>query len=1308
MARVYVSSTFIDLQDCRERVFKVLRQMGHEDVAMEYYVAEDKRPVDKCLQDVASCDLYVGIFAWRYGWVPKSKNRKKLSITEMEFRQAVLTGKKCLIFVLDSKTAWPPDFIDDDKTKIKKLRAELGDEHGAVPFTSPDHLASQVSVAVRKWEQEHGHIPAATLIPELDLEAYFKALRKRYQRIDLEGLTPPQREEYLQLLLRSVFVEQSVRENPPPVELSKEMWERLRREKEIQSDDLPEGVVLDDLRKAREVYYEKPLRPVLDVLTDSRHQSVVILGDPGSGKSTLSRYVLLSLIDAVGDEKLRRAFDGYLPLLIELRSYMGLRAENKCDTFLQFLEYAGQTEGWHLTASALEHYLKNDGRAVVIFDGLDEIFDPEQREQIMRRVAGFANDYSNVRIIATSRIVGYRRKVLTDADFSHFTLQDLDASQVATFAERWYELALSDRPEDARERRERILRAFRESNSIRQLAGNPMLLTIMAIIAKHQELPRERWKLYDHAANVLIEHWDINKHLRDQNVPAEFIGQDEKKEMLRRLAYRMQSGAGGLAGNYIHRDDLQDEFESYLKERFDHPPDRRTAIARAMTQQFRERNFILVLYDANLYGFVHRAFLEHFCASAFVNRFEKTKEIALDDLKDKVYGAHWEDRNWHEVLRLICSMIDEKFTGEIINYLINNTNQPQPEEYDSRPPWNIALAVQCLSELKNLGLVAEPAKQLLEALCSLFDTRLQRRDTYDKFLQEQIAVSAEAIGPNWTNRTILAGWLRKYQSFNTSWNYADAFGKFIGTIGAGLNEVQQVILEYARHHDGELRFLATYTLPRGWQADPHTLLLLQDCVVNDEQSFVRRAAVSAIVEHYRGDPQTLVLLRKWAINAPHNDVRRAAVSAIVEHYRGDSQALPLLRDLAINARYNDIRSTAVGAIVEHYRGDEQTLPLLREWTINAEDGDVRQAAVRAIIKYYREDEQTLPLLREWAINAKYSDVRNAAMSAIIEHYRGDKQTLTLLREWAINAKYSDVRQAAVRAIIKYYRGDEQTLPLLREWAINAKYSDVRNAAMSAIIEYYRGDEQTLTLLREWAISAEDGDIRQAAVSAMAEHYREDEQTLTLLREWAINAEDGDVRNAAMRAVVKHYRRDERTLPLLRERAMKDADSDVRRAAVSAIIEHYRGDKQTLPLLRAWTAIAKHSDVRRAALRAVVKHYRDDEQTLPLLHERAVKDTDGDVRRTAVSAIIQHYREDEQTLSLLRKCAVEDESPPHDSPSRIKSVRQVAIEVIAKYWPTDPDTLSLLWERAKNDPTVWLRKRAKELADELAAKPSASE
>jgi len=953
MAKIYVSSTYQDLQEHRAQVEKLIRRMGHIDVAMEYYVAEDTRPVKKCLDDVADCDVYVGIYAWRYGWQPAGDNPDKLSVTEMEFRQAEKMGKPCFIFLLSDDAPWPRKQMDKDVNKIETLRNTASAKHTADYFANPDELARKIAEAIHKWIQKNkiigtqldlsnvsenniisqtenfeeaiclgatlyeinenlvsdylqkatakrkpvpvadlplqvileelglmreGHLTNAALlvfgkrtqhyIPqseircarfkdekavevidsqdvrgtileqlgncenfilrnirkgwtingferqekwEYPLEAvreslvnalvhrsynlsgniqirifdnrieiwspgklpnsltipgllehhqsfprnkhiaqcfynlgyferwgtgihrilekakeyelpqplfaeqinsfvvtlygktdvlledvsvtlvnpsyYYEALRKRYNVLALEGLTPPQKEEYLQIQLRSVFVEQIIREDTPPVELPKEVWEKLSREQEIHDEDLPSGITLDDVRKARDSYYQKPSRLVLDALTDSRCQYTIILGDPGSGKSTLARYVMLSLIDPLlASDKIQKAFEGYLPLLIELRTYASLLAENKCETPLEFLEHLGKTEGWGLTQSALHNHLKGDGRAVIIFDGLDEIFEPKLRETITNQIVGFTNAYPKARVIVTSRILGYRRKILSDAGFVHFTLQDLNQEQVAAFITKWYELAMSNRPDDAKERSERILKSFGDSASIRQLAGNPMLLTIMAIIGKHQELPRERWKLYDHAASVLIQHWDVNKHLKDENLEADFIGEDDKKELLRRLAYRIQSGDGGLAGNYIHREGLQEEFESYLKERYSQTPDRAKVIAEAMIQQFRERNFILSLYGANVFGFVHHAFLEYFCASAFVWKFEKTKELTVEQLKTDVYGRHWEDQSWHEVLRLICGLIDEKWVSDVVIFLVDNSA--------------LTLAIECFSDVK--------------------------------------------------------------------------------------------------------------------------------------------------------------------------------------------------------------------------------------------------------------------------------------------------------------------------------------------------------------------------------------------------------------------------------------------------------------------------------------------------------------------------------------------------------------------------------------------------------------------------------
>lgn len=921
MAKIYVSSTFLDLQDYRAQVERVIRRMGHEDVAMEYYVASDERPAEKCLADVAVCDIYIGVYAWRYGWVPAENNPRKLSITELEYREAENLSKLSFIFLLSDKQPWPLEFVDDDRTEIKRFRNDASARHTADHFTTSDDLGRKVAEAIHKWEKEYGYISTGANVPQFDREGYYNAMRRRYGVIALEGLTPAALDEDLPLQLRSVFIEQNVRENPPPVELPKHLLDKLIRGENVHQHELPEGVTIDDIFRARETYFNKPSRPVLDVLTDATANRTLILGDPGSGKSTLARFVLLSILDPDGafhsildasreamvaeeekrDEQetvnLKRRmswasqFENHLPLLIELRNFVALRDAGKCETFFEFLEYLGKTEGWHLNASVLKQYLKNDGRAVVTFDGLDEIFDPALRDHITQQIVAFTEEYPKARVLVTSRVIGYRRKILAGAHFKHFTLQDLDEKQVATFVNRWFGLALTERPDEVNVRRERVMRAFNESSSIRQLAGNPMLLTIMVIIGKHQELPRERWKLYDHAASVLIQHWDVNKHLQDKRIQADFVDEDDKKALLRRLASRMQSGEGGLAGNYIHRHELQTEFEAYLKERYNQSTADAAKIARAMIDQFRERNFILSLYGANLYGFVHRAFLEYFCAWEYVWEFERAKEITIEQLKENVYGKHCEDQSWHEVLLIVCGMLEEKFAGEIIDYLTDDVYFLSPLYFFK--PWNISLAVRCLSQVRNMNLVAEPAKWLLQEIFNLVD-----RFIFDGpgFVDQYIMPSVEMIGKEWPNRHVIIDWLEKPRMYPLEKFSPAVVGRFVGLIGGGLDKVYKEVLSFKgleeveypleiafrdffhsdKEEDSNYLIFSMFVLATGWHDDPNTFTLIEAHALSNSTKIVRDAALACMATYYKNDPRAVLILQDAAPDDMVQDLREVA------------------------------------------------------------------------------------------------------------------------------------------------------------------------------------------------------------------------------------------------------------------------------------------------------------------------------------------------------------------------------------------------------------------------------------------------
>jgi predicted NACHT family NTPase len=125
-----------------------------------------------------------------------------------------------------------------------------------------------------------------------------------------------------------------------------------------------------------------------------------------------------------------------------------------------------------------------------------------------------------------------------------------------------------------------------------------------------------------------------------------------------------------------------------------------------MIEQLRTRNFILCDIGSNYYAFVHRTFLEYFCAWSYIWQLEAQK-ITIEQIRIEVFGNHWYEESWREVLRLIAGMIlDPKNVGEIIEYLME-----QPGE--SADFANLLLA---LAEVRNRKAISAISDGLLERL----------------------------------------------------------------------------------------------------------------------------------------------------------------------------------------------------------------------------------------------------------------------------------------------------------------------------------------------------------------------------------------------------------------------------------------------------------------------------------------------------------------------------------------------------------------------------------------------------------------
>ena len=719
--------------------------------------------------------------------------------------------------------------------------------------------------------------------------AYREALVARYSRLDLEILTPKEQDEHRTLLLRSVFVAQRVRAELPAVELPKDLLRRLVEAGELSASDLPEGVDAARLARVGEELRQQPARDALEVLADAGHRLVVVLGDPGAGKSTLARYLMLALAGEQPDAALA-PLGGWLPVLVELRSYADPRWRD--NTFLDFIDHLHAAVGLGLPKDMLDEYLRDDGRAVVVFDGLDELFDPELREGVTHEIAAFAARYPKARVVVTSRVIGYRRAILDAAGFGHYTIADLDRGQVERFVTRWYELACPDDAGEAASRRRRILDAVDASASLRELAGNPLLLTILSIIGRRQELPRDRRSVYAHAAAVLVEHWDVERHLRDARIPMDYIDREDKLELLQQVARRMQDSRPGLAGNHIAGADLLAVFDGYLRERYQLGPEKAKPVARAMLARFRERNFILSHFGAEVYGFVHRAFLEYFCAADIVSQFGQRRDWTPEQFVHDVYGQHWKDPAWQEVLLLVAGMVDARVAGHAIDCLL--AADPLWFLTPGEPPGHVLLAARCLGEVRKLGLLGEQGLSILRAVVGVLE--IVENDgsgsldyTVSSLVAPVLVSVFTSVGPAWPNRDHLWWWyLTKGRRIAVSHSGGFAVElvavlfavELVAVLFADRQEVHGRIVADATFADPSLRQFAMRALAAGWGQDPDTLVLLRRAATNDKHSGVRIEAVRVLAAGWGQDPDTLVLLRRAATSDENWGVRSEAVRVL--------------------------------------------------------------------------------------------------------------------------------------------------------------------------------------------------------------------------------------------------------------------------------------------------------------------------------------------------------------------------------------------------------------------------------------------
>ena len=279
-----------------------------------------------------------------------------------------------------------------------------------------------------------------------------------------------------------------------------------------------------------------------------RYGRVLLLGDPGTGKTTFFNYLAWILTFAGGDTPSLARFGWVLPVPMMLRE-LPLESVTTFDGLLS--AFLSQRVGEPLREEG--DYIRGmleEGRALVMLDGIDEIGSKEARRNLREAVFDGMRRFPDCLWLLSSRIVGYgevpfeRRQVPGKDGGSN---ADLDIPKIGTryvapfndgrikrFVRNWYTMRDQDALKEGKA--DELVQAIGKDEALQRLARVPNILALMALVHRNEAiLPHERWLLYEHIAEAYLE--SIDKH---RGIGTSTHDLPRKKMWLARVAYEMQ------------------------------------------------------------------------------------------------------------------------------------------------------------------------------------------------------------------------------------------------------------------------------------------------------------------------------------------------------------------------------------------------------------------------------------------------------------------------------------------------------------------------------------------------------------------------------------------------------------------------------------------------------------------------------------------------------------------------------------------------------------------------------------------------
>ncbi|CAF4096500.1 unnamed protein product [Rotaria sp. Silwood2] len=478
----------------------------------------------------------------------------------------------------------------------------------------------------------------------------------------------------------------------------------------------------------------------------------IILGDPGSGKTIFVRWLVYHLAQKLLLNEQHSTDYGPLriPILIRISE---LTVALKEQPSLTLFDYIGKHK-WMKEpivddssissdniSYALQDYIQQ-GQALIILDGLDEIHVPDQRLKIINIIESFVNTYVQTptnssainnaylnkllddpsrsggnQLIVTSRIVSYHTTSLP-GQFSSYIIRPMDTKYITDFVDYWFfrvhqhiidmlNLPVVNQAENHSEALKKELEKTMNA-SLLEMASNSALLSCICIVYFSQldgsPLPTQRFLQYELIVKQVLNFWRIKVLTVDQsqviqilsdiafcinqNPASNFINNEQIKEVC------IQRTKTFINKTLLTTDDIND-FERQASE---------------MAQIICDDIGILVPRPGSLYGFLHQAFQEYFTCLKLIETHTPIKQKRfITDVFDRdnqiqliaqVLSRHVTDLRFRVPIALALGKISSSWSQNDFDDLCYELIQAQ-YEYDCFLPLGAYILITCVDEFVN-------------------------------------------------------------------------------------------------------------------------------------------------------------------------------------------------------------------------------------------------------------------------------------------------------------------------------------------------------------------------------------------------------------------------------------------------------------------------------------------------------------------------------------------------------------------------------------------------------------------------------